>query len=325
MDYEKAYKDALSRAKDCHVNKKFSELDDNAQQLCEYIFPELAENEDERIRNYLLDLFSLPATREYMNIKHIGKIPDFDSIYAWLEKQGKKSIPEDINEAALQYVDTCAVDGRITHDNIIEPYWNNHSMMNAYKAGWLEKQGETFTKKDVDDAYLKGICDAKRELEKQGGDTNETINRDKFAQGVLKCAAINLITWIDYNASEGNMCLSNMECEDIEDALVSGNWDKIYAYIKKKLEKQGEQKPVGWNEEDEKYINDILAILSGGRGYRSNRQIEDWLKSLKPQPHWKPTQKQMDELEKLIVWADELYDENSIRTIDSLYNDLKKL
>ena len=33
---------------------------------------------------------------------------------------------------------------------------------------WLEKQGETFTKKDVDDAYLKGISDAKQELEKQG-------------------------------------------------------------------------------------------------------------------------------------------------------------
>ena len=33
---------------------------------------------------------------------------------------------------------------------------------------WLEKQGESYTKKDVDDAYLKGICDAKHELEKQG-------------------------------------------------------------------------------------------------------------------------------------------------------------
>jgi len=33
---------------------------------------------------------------------------------------------------------------------------------------WLEKQGQTFTKKDVDDAYLKGIIDAKNELEKQG-------------------------------------------------------------------------------------------------------------------------------------------------------------
>lgn len=33
---------------------------------------------------------------------------------------------------------------------------------------WLEKQGQTFTKKDIDDAYLKGVCDAKIELEKQG-------------------------------------------------------------------------------------------------------------------------------------------------------------
>ena len=33
---------------------------------------------------------------------------------------------------------------------------------------WLEKQGESYTKKDVDDAYLKGISDAKNELEKQG-------------------------------------------------------------------------------------------------------------------------------------------------------------
>lgn len=32
---------------------------------------------------------------------------------------------------------------------------------------WLEKQGESYTKKDIDDAYLKGICDAKNELEKQ--------------------------------------------------------------------------------------------------------------------------------------------------------------
>lgn len=32
---------------------------------------------------------------------------------------------------------------------------------------WLEKQSQTFTKKDVDDAYLKGVCDAKNEIEKQ--------------------------------------------------------------------------------------------------------------------------------------------------------------
>ena len=96
-------------------------------------------------------------------------------------------------------------------------------------------------RKEVDSAYQKGYNEGvKATLEKQC-DKNEAINMDKLVQGVLRGAAINLITWIDYNAAEGNMCLSNMECKDIEDALVSSDWDKIYAYMKKKLEKQDEQ------------------------------------------------------------------------------------
>lgn len=33
---------------------------------------------------------------------------------------------------------------------------------------WLEKQGETYTKEDIDDAWVEGVCYARRELEKQG-------------------------------------------------------------------------------------------------------------------------------------------------------------
>ena len=80
-------------------------------------------------------------------------------------------------------------------------------------------------------------------LEKQGN-TNETIDSDELAQGILRGAAINLITWIDYNAAEGNMCLSNVQCKEIENALVRGDWNKIYAYMKKKLEKQDEKKHI---------------------------------------------------------------------------------
>ena len=98
-------------------------------------------------------------------------------------------------------------------------------------------------------------------LEKQS-DKNEIINRDEFAQGVLRGAAINLITWIDYNAAEGNACLSNMECNDIEDALVSGNWDKIYAYIKKKLKKQSEYKPTDKMELQNERIDFIWSLVN---------------------------------------------------------------
>lgn len=62
---------------------------------------------------------------------------------------------------------------------------------------WLEKQD--YTKKDIDDAYLKGICDAKHELEKQGNcsakwqkntpDNKPTINHSvlmKTTQGIAE-------------------------------------------------------------------------------------------------------------------------------------------
>ena len=42
---------------------------------------------------------------------------------------------------------------------------------------WIEKQGTSYTKMDVDDAYLKGISDAKNEIEKQY-ESNYQIRKD---------------------------------------------------------------------------------------------------------------------------------------------------
>ena len=51
---------------------------------------------------------------------------------------------------------------RVTKDNAeYQEYLNNKVI------SWLEKQGETYTKKDVDDAWVEGVCYARRELEKQ--------------------------------------------------------------------------------------------------------------------------------------------------------------
>ena len=48
---------------------------------------------------------------------------------------------------------------------------------------WLEKQGQTFTKKDVDDAYLAGVHDTKKELEKQGKSALEAIKEENVNDG----------------------------------------------------------------------------------------------------------------------------------------------
>ena len=62
------------------------------------------------------------------------------------------------------------------------------------------------------------------------------------------------------------------------------------------LEKQKEQKPAEWSEKDKLMRTVIIQTLErfGGRG-TTGMQI-DWLKSLRPQPHWKPSEEQMEAL-----------------------------
>ncbi len=130
---------------------------------------------------------------------------------------------------------------------------------------WLKKQGESYTKKDVDDAWLKGICDAKRELEKQGkqkhivpkfkiGDTIKckhddrvfTIQSIDLEKGIYTYTAPNCGNDIDYADEEFELVEQNPVIS--YDALREGithfgitqyqidNWLKKYVDV----EKQGE-------------------------------------------------------------------------------------
>lgn len=88
MDYEKKYMDALAKARDMMSYKEVRRED------MEYLFPELAESEGERIRKWLIS---------QLNIKSNGTDSDLDIMVdkaiAWLEKQGeqKKDICEGCN------------------------------------------------------------------------------------------------------------------------------------------------------------------------------------------------------------------------------------
>ena len=72
MDYEKKYKEALERAKDIKFGNPNSAT---ANVVCEEIFPELAESEDEKIRQEILE--------------YIDKETGCKEWIAWLEKQGE--------------------------------------------------------------------------------------------------------------------------------------------------------------------------------------------------------------------------------------------
>lgn len=114
----KAYDEAIERAKKlqktCYSTTVVG--------WCEYIFPQLKESKDEKIRKML--------------INHIT--------------QERGSLTNNEAEDAL---------------------------------AWLEKQGTSYTKKDVDDAYVEGMAFAKDELEKQGEQTSVDKIEPKFKVG----------------------------------------------------------------------------------------------------------------------------------------------
>lgn len=74
MDYKEKYEQA---------KRLYESANDDQKYILENLFPELAENEDEKIRKELIAMFSIGAE---VNAK-TGGIPDKD-IVAWLEKRG---------------------------------------------------------------------------------------------------------------------------------------------------------------------------------------------------------------------------------------------
>lgn len=98
-------------------------------------------------------------------------------------------------------------------------------------------------------------------LEKQ-----QSFDKDKLAKGFLRSVATSIMNWLDANTSEGKMCLSNMECEDIENAVLNADWSKVYAYMRKKLEKQGEQKPNPYSGTSFEYNGHIWGMCARDNG-----------------------------------------------------------
>ena len=84
MDYEKAYNEALERAKMilCNIPEGSASVRD-----IETIFPELRESEDEIIRKEMIDF--LKSEKAFQTID----LPISERWIAYLEKQKSRSIP----------------------------------------------------------------------------------------------------------------------------------------------------------------------------------------------------------------------------------------
>lgn len=82
-------------------------------------------------------------------------------------------------------------------------------------------------------------------------------------------------------------------------------------------------KPAEWSEEDENKIESIKGLITTGRFADTNtiRTIWKLLDSLRPQPHWKPSEEQMQALKH----AYSMINGQAGTDLANLYYDLKKL
>lgn len=85
---------------------------------------------------------------------------------------------------------------------------------------WLKKQGTTYTKKDIDDAYLKGVCDAKQEFEKQDESIEIKRGKNYLCTKTHKYAGEEWREGIEYYAPE-DYTLINQGC-----AYYCPSWSK---------------------------------------------------------------------------------------------------
>lgn len=258
MDYEKAYKEALKRAKESLNDGTISQ---NTIDYLHDIFPELKESRDEKVRKALIKQFnSLNTIVNWGGIKR-------EDILAWLEKQGEqKPFNNDIVETIKK--------------KIIDHFDNHLLLDRCFSIGGLKndilriinevKQGEqkTVSQKEIDDAYLKGISDAKAELEKQ-----KPIE--------MKSAEESLgIDSETYNKIVDDCIFGEQSrCEDC--SIKTTNCQKSPCVLR-----DGIKKPVEWSEEDDIHLDWAIRACQNMLEYYENStgQYKDsitWLKSLK--------------------------------------------
>jgi len=106
--------------------------------------------------------------------------------------------------------------------------------------------------------------------------------------------------------------------------IVPEKIDKIKTWLKPLKERVQSQPKQEWSEEDEKMLDYALDMIEwyGGKNEDKSRLVSNWLKSLRPQNTWKPSDEQMNFLEELIEDSNQRY---FYTILKSLYEQLKNL
>ena len=337
----KRYDEVVERLKDFRFEYRFSAFGD----VIEEKFPELQESEDERIRKLLIEAVLQVLQDQYCSNRGVSK----EKVVAWLEKQGEqKSIDNLTPQEAMDIaVEKCFEQGEqkpadkvvpIFHEGdwLCENEPNNyarfiqileivnvqgkeryrisrdlHNDEDVVEFGFVEKYYHKF---DIQDANDGDVLAA-----------HECYVIFKEIDGLnIRCYCT--YHYMGYNPSFYVDTLQNKtafhpatkeQCDTLMKAVTDAGY--TFDFEKKELKKI-EQKPA-WSEEDENMLQNILECLRHGwkKTPTDILNYENWLKSLRPQNRWKPSDEQMKALWNVYQGGKEQAE------LAILYNDLKKL
>ena len=159
---------------------------------------------------------------------------------------------------------------------------------------------------------------------------DERIRKEliSFVRGMLSChdkpnaerdeKYESWIAWLEKECEKDKFIEKELEC-------IKGYREDAIKRLEE-LEKQGEQKPAEWSEDDERLFQIVIDILDrenhlGNISHTDLIACVKKLKSLRPQSQWKPSDEQLYTLEK----ATHIVGSKYKSCLNSLYSELKKL
>lgn len=335
---------AIKVLKELHDKSLFAE-----RTALETLIPELAESEDEKIRKELISFLqsydtlltqkfiawlekqNSNANKEYWKGYREGKQEILDK-YAELEKQGEqkptlreryKKITESEWFKKTHEGMSVSDDEKVDNINKIEPKfkvgdWIIYSNEEVDLITGFDDDGYFVDEEDYIPFYCEGnmrlftIQDAK-ELKKIEQKPTQVIKPFEAEHGKYYYCIKDYFCGGRKQASKGDVVqalrgLPIMGLKDASEYFLPVNSIKCN---------------FAWSEEDENYLNTTIAYLKDANEFKKTAEkCITWLKSLRPQNHWKPSDEQMKALDSVI---DEYDGYPEFDSLVSLKNDLRKL
>ncbi len=299
--YEKALERARAAIKDCGDNL-------GRKKMIYGIFPELQESEDEKMREIIMKFVWGYTNTPGSIINGDKSVLEYaKEVEAYLEKQ-KEQKPAD-DKAFEEW---------------IEDWWKHNKVNNP----------DSYDKGDeiqFDERGFKNFCRGIRNMYQQKP-AEWSEEDDKMIDRIMGAVTgyythrstqdtDEMMDWLrDLRRNPNplvrkpNYCYREVDetgwTEEYRKAYYDGwnNCDQQYSQLKL-------TRPAGWSDEDEKIFRSILA-----NGALDDKQIT-WLKSIRPQPHWKPSEEQMSAL----FEAHKRMSADYHYPLITLYDQLKKL